>query len=82
MKTLILAGTAIVWGITTLLVYRLARFRSDHRGNGFFGTPPSSVFELLSAETYTAQGHRLLPYLWVALGMLVISVGAVVFLVL
>lgn len=82
MKVLIVAGTAIIWGITTLLVYRLARFRNDHRGKTFFGTPPSGVFELLSAETYTAEGHRLLPYLWVALAMLVLAVGAVVFVVL
>ncbi len=82
MKVLIVTSTVVVWGVATFLIYRLARFRPGHRGGGYFGTPPTSVFELLNAETYTAQGQRLVPYLWVALTILVICVGAVVFLVL
>ncbi len=71
---LIVLGPAALW---LVLAYRLTRFRKDRQGLGSavrgrlsgFGLP----HDLYSRENYTEEGQRLIPWLWAALVLLVVS---------
>src|SRR5262245_9150452 len=69
LKVFLLLALGLFSAMYLFLLFRISNFRRDNPdpGSTYFGSPGSSLWEVLNRQTYDERGGRLYPYLLASL---------------